>query len=163
MARGVPRNHRGAGSPHAPRILVGVGNDCRDCLDGSAFALELKSPSGPHGGARLRSDRGDEDDRLCRQDVLDGSALVRDRTTVKDVLTVVLSFAIAAMPSVARAELFETGGVWNGLTWSGTFERAKDGSMRGNGRDITFADGRKLFLGSSGTGAPLDGQGGKDR
>jgi len=23
-----------------------------------------------------------------------------------------------------------------------------------NGRDITFADGRKLFLGSSGTGAP---------
>jgi Family of unknown function (DUF6152) len=32
--------------------------------------------------------------------------------------------------------------------------RAKDGSMRGNGRDITFADGRKLFLGSSGTGAP---------
>ena len=34
--------------------------------------------------------------------------------------------------------------------------RAKDGSMRGNGRDITFADGRKLFLGSSGTGAPGD-------
>ena len=32
--------------------------------------------------------------------------------------------------------------------------RAKDGSRRGNGRDITFADGRKLFLGSSGTGAP---------
>jgi len=32
--------------------------------------------------------------------------------------------------------------------------RAKDGTMRGNGRDITFADGRKLFLGSSGTGAP---------
>jgi hypothetical protein len=32
--------------------------------------------------------------------------------------------------------------------------RAKDGSLRGNGRDITFADGRKLFLGSSGTGAP---------
>ena len=36
--------------------------------------------------------------------------------------------------------------------------RAKDGSMRGNGRDITFADGRKLFLGSSGTGAPRDGR-----
>jgi len=32
--------------------------------------------------------------------------------------------------------------------------RAKDGSFRGNGRDITFADGRKLFVGSSGTGAP---------
>ncbi len=41
--------------------------------------------------------------------------------------------------------------------------RAKDGSMRGNGRDLTFADGRKLFLGSSGTGAPLDGKDGKDR
>jgi hypothetical protein len=41
--------------------------------------------------------------------------------------------------------------------------QAKDGSMRGNGRDITFADGRKLFLGSSGTGAPLDGKEGKDR
>ena len=32
--------------------------------------------------------------------------------------------------------------------------RAKDGSRRANGRDITFADGRTLFLGSSGTGAP---------
>ena len=41
--------------------------------------------------------------------------------------------------------------------------RAKDGSMRGNGRDLTFPDGRKLFLGSSGTGAPLDGRNGKDR
>lgn len=29
--------------------------------------------------------------------------------------------------------------------------------LRANGRNITFADGRKLFLGSSGTGAPLDG------
>jgi hypothetical protein len=27
--------------------------------------------------------------------------------------------------------------------------RAKDGSNRANGRDITFPDGRKLFLGSS--------------
>ncbi len=32
--------------------------------------------------------------------------------------------------------------------------RSKDGTLRGNGRAITFADGRKLFLGSSGTGAP---------
>lgn len=32
--------------------------------------------------------------------------------------------------------------------------RAKDGSRRANGRDITFADGKKLFMGSSGTGAP---------
>ena len=34
--------------------------------------------------------------------------------------------------------------------------RAKDGRMRANGRDITLPDGRKLFLGSSGTGAPYD-------
>ena len=36
--------------------------------------------------------------------------------------------------------------------------RAKDGSLRGNGRDLTFADGRRLFVGSSGTGAPQDGR-----
>lgn len=29
---------------------------------------------------------------------------------------------------------------------------------RANGRDIAFADGRKLFMGSSGTGAPVDGK-----
>ena len=34
--------------------------------------------------------------------------------------------------------------------------RAKDGSRRANGRDITFADGRKLFMGSSGIGAPYE-------
>ena len=28
---------------------------------------------------------------------------------------------------------------------------------KANGRDMTFADGRKLFMGSSGTGAPDDG------
>jgi hypothetical protein len=32
--------------------------------------------------------------------------------------------------------------------------QAKDGSFRANGRDITFADGKKLFVGSSGIGAP---------
>lgn len=35
---------------------------------------------------------------------------------------------------------------------------AKDGSNKANGRDITFGDGRKLFMGSSGTGAPRDGR-----
>ena len=36
--------------------------------------------------------------------------------------------------------------------------RTKDKSVkRANGRDVTFADGRKLFMGSSGTGAPKDG------
>ena len=34
--------------------------------------------------------------------------------------------------------------------------QARDGKLRGNGRDITFPDGRTLFLGSSGTGAPSD-------
>ena len=34
--------------------------------------------------------------------------------------------------------------------------RAKDGTRRANGRDLTFQDGRKLFLGSSGTGAPYE-------
>ncbi len=32
--------------------------------------------------------------------------------------------------------------------------QAKDGELRANGRDVTFADGRKMFVGSSGTGAP---------
>jgi hypothetical protein len=32
--------------------------------------------------------------------------------------------------------------------------RAKDGGFRANGRDLTFKDGKKLFVGSSGTGAP---------
>ena len=32
--------------------------------------------------------------------------------------------------------------------------QAKDGAMRANGRDITYQDGKKLFVGSSGTGAP---------
>jgi len=37
--------------------------------------------------------------------------------------------------------------------------QTKDHSLkRANGRDITFTDGRKLFMGSSGTGAPRDGK-----
>jgi len=34
--------------------------------------------------------------------------------------------------------------------------QAKDGLKRANGRDLTFSDGRKMFLGSSGTGAPYE-------
>ncbi len=41
--------------------------------------------------------------------------------------------------------------------------QSKDGSLKGNGRDLTFPDGRKLFLGSSGTGAPKDGADPTDR
>jgi len=36
--------------------------------------------------------------------------------------------------------------------------RAKNGSNRANGRDVQFPDGRKLFMGSSGIGAPQDGK-----
>jgi hypothetical protein len=39
--------------------------------------------------------------------------------------------------------------------------QAKDKSCapacKANGRDVTFPDGRKIFMGSSGTGAPRDG------
>ena len=36
--------------------------------------------------------------------------------------------------------------------------QSKDRSKRANGRDITFEDGSKIFVGSSGTGAPRDGR-----
>jgi len=36
--------------------------------------------------------------------------------------------------------------------------RAKNGSNRANGRDVQFPDGKKLFMGSSGIGAPIDGK-----
>ena len=37
--------------------------------------------------------------------------------------------------------------------------QTKDHSLkRANGRDVTFTDGRKMFMGSSGTGAPRDGK-----
>ena len=39
--------------------------------------------------------------------------------------------------------------------------QSKDGSRRVNGRDLTLPDGRTLFLGSSGTGAPDDKAGKK--
>jgi hypothetical protein len=41
--------------------------------------------------------------------------------------------------------------------------RAKNGSNRANGRDLTFTDGRRLFMGSSGTGAPRDGRDASER
>lgn len=36
-------------------------------------------------------------------------------------------------------------------------DRRCDPACKANGRDMTFPDGRKLFMGSSGTGAPRDG------
>ena len=34
--------------------------------------------------------------------------------------------------------------------------RAKNGANRANGRDLILKDGKRLFMGSSGTGAPID-------
>jgi hypothetical protein len=39
--------------------------------------------------------------------------------------------------------------------------QAKDGSNTANGRDVTLPDGKKLFLGSNGTGAPVEEKTGK--
>jgi hypothetical protein len=36
--------------------------------------------------------------------------------------------------------------------------RAKNGANRANGRDVMLPNGQRLFLGSSGTGAPGDGK-----
>lgn len=36
--------------------------------------------------------------------------------------------------------------------------QAKNGETKANGRDITFPNGQKLFMGSTGTGAPEDGK-----
>ena len=36
--------------------------------------------------------------------------------------------------------------------------RAKDGSTRANGKNVTLPDGRQLFLGSEATGSPLEGR-----
>lgn len=36
--------------------------------------------------------------------------------------------------------------------------QSKDGALRANGRNLTLANGRALFMGSSGTGAPADGK-----
>jgi hypothetical protein len=40
--------------------------------------------------------------------------------------------------------------------------RAKGGANRANGRDLILKDGRRLFMGSSGTGAPIDGKDASD-
>ena len=39
--------------------------------------------------------------------------------------------------------------------------RAKNGANRANGADLILADGRRLFMGSSGTGAPKDPDAGR--
>ncbi len=41
--------------------------------------------------------------------------------------------------------------------------QAKDGGPRANGRDMTLPDGSRLFVGSTGTGAPRDGRDPEER
>ena len=41
--------------------------------------------------------------------------------------------------------------------------QAKGGTQKANGRDLTFKNGDKLFMGSSGTGAPRDGRDATER
>ncbi len=36
--------------------------------------------------------------------------------------------------------------------------QSKDGTLKANGRNLTLPDGRTMFMGSSGTGAPQDGR-----
>lgn len=36
--------------------------------------------------------------------------------------------------------------------------QAKDGGLRANGNNLTLADGRQMFLGSQGTGAPYEAE-----
>ena len=64
-----------------------------------------------------------------------------------------------------RNTLLRAGIDWNSLMYGTEIVvrgyQAKDRSCtpicKANGRDVTFPDGRKLFMGSSGTGAPKDG------
>jgi len=41
--------------------------------------------------------------------------------------------------------------------------RARDGALRANGRDLTFSDGRLLFVGGSSPDAPKDGRDPKEK
>lgn len=62
----------------------------------------------------------------------------------------------AGSPNVLLRRGFNKNSVPKGIRVVVEGYQSKDGSMRANGRDITLPDGKKLFLGSSGTGAPYD-------
>ena len=42
-------------------------------------------------------------------------------------------------------------------------DRSCKPACKANGRDLAFSDGRKVFMGSSGTGAPIDGSDSRGR
>ena len=62
----------------------------------------------------------------------------------------------AGTPNVLFRRGFTKASLPVGITIKVDGYQAKDGSNRANGRDLRFPDGRTLFLGSSGTGAPYE-------
>lgn len=62
----------------------------------------------------------------------------------------------AGSPNVLLRRGFTLTTVTPGMTIVVDGFQAKDGSLRANGRDITLPEGRKLFVGPHGTGAPDD-------
>ena len=62
----------------------------------------------------------------------------------------------AGTPNVLFRRGFTRDSLLPGTDVSVDGSQAKDGTNRANGRDITFVDGTKMFLGSSGTGAPWE-------
>ena len=76
---------------------------------------------------------------------------------VKQTDGTVVSWAIeAGTPNVLFRRGFTKDTLQPGLEVVVDGYQSKDGSRRANGRDLTLPDGRKLFLGSSGTGAPYE-------
>jgi hypothetical protein len=62
----------------------------------------------------------------------------------------------AGTPNVLFRRGFTKASLMPGVVVKVDGYQAKDGTRRANGRDLTFADGKKLFMGSSGTGAPYE-------
>jgi hypothetical protein len=62
---------------------------------------------------------------------------------------------------LARDQLMKVnpdGSVWGAELIVDGYQTKDHSLKRANGRDVTFTDGRKMFMGSSGTGAPPDGR-----
>ncbi len=64
-------------------------------------------------------------------------------------------------PNILLRRGFNKGSLEKGQKISIDGFQAKDGSNRANGSNITYPDGKKLFLGSSGEGAPVEPPAGK--
>src|SRR6266853_1099686 len=77
--------------------------------------------------------------------------------TVGNIDGTVVNWAIeAGTPNVLFRRGFTKDSLLPGTEIAIDGYQSKDGTRRANGRDLTFSDGRKLFLGSSGTGAPYE-------